>query len=104
MLRRGGMTTISKKELVDRIAGRIKQTQTVTRNVIQLFLDEIVHELSLGNRIEFRDFGVFEVQSRAARPGWNPKTLEKIDVPPRQVVKFTVGRGLKALVSGTRDD
>jgi integration host factor subunit beta len=92
------MATITKKELVNRISDLTRQTKMVTKDVIQLFLDEIVKELSRGNRLEFREFGVFEVKQRAARKAQNPRTLQKVSVPPKQVVKFKVGRGMKAAV------
>src|SRR5262245_57394654 len=59
--------TTTKKELVNRIAGRTGQTKVVVKEILQRFLDEIIHELTLGNRIEFREFGVFEVKERRAR-------------------------------------
>jgi len=86
------MATITKKELVNRIAEKTGQTKVVTKEVIQRFLDEIIDELAQGNRLEFRDFGVFEVKPRRARRAQNPRTLEKVDVPPKRVVKFKVGR------------
>jgi integration host factor subunit beta len=92
------MTTITKKEMVNRISDQTRQTKMITKDVIQLFLDEIVKELSRGNRLEFREFGVFEVKQRAARKAQNPRTLQKVSVPPKQVVKFKVGRGMKAAV------
>ena len=48
-----------------------------------------------GHRIEFRDFGVFEVHERQARLAQNPRTLEKVDVPPKRVVKFKPGRVMR---------
>ena len=45
------------------------ETKVVTKSIVQMFLDEIVRELSEGNRLEFRDFGVFEVRERRARLG-----------------------------------
>ena len=84
--------TITKKELVSRIADRTGQTKVVTKEVIQLFLDEIISELGRGNRLEFREFGVFEIKERAARKAQNPRTLEKVYVPAKKVVKFKVGR------------
>ena len=56
------------------------------------FLDEIVSELGKGNRLEFRDFGVFEIRERAARVAQNPKTLARVHVPSKRTVKFKVGR------------
>jgi integration host factor subunit beta len=93
------MATITKKELVNRIAERTGQTKVITKEVIQQFLDEIVLELARGNRLEFREFGVFEVKPRQARRAQNPRTLEKVDVPPKRVVKFKVGRIMRDRVS-----
>ena len=91
--------TITKKELVSRIAEKTGQTKVVTKEVIQLFLDEIIRELGKGNRLEFREFGVFEIKERAARKAQNPRTLEKVYVPAKKVVKFKVGRLMKELVA-----
>ena len=92
--------TITKKELVNRIAERSKQTKVVVKDIVQQFLDEIVQELSVGNRLEFREFGVFESRERAARLAQNPRTLEKVPVPKKRIVKFKVGRLMRKKVSG----
>ena len=57
--------------------------------------DEVVAELGKGNRLEFRDFGVFETKLRKARKAQNPKTLEPVEVPEKRTVKFKVGRLMK---------
>ena len=93
-------TTITKKELVNRIAEETGQTKVVVKNILQRFLDEIIGELSVGNRLEFREFGVFEVRLRAARQAQNPRTLEKVTVPAKRVVKFKVGRTMRERVCG----
>ena len=90
--------TTTKKELVNRIADRTGHTKVVVKEILQSFLDEIIHELSLGNRLEFREFGVFEVKERKARRAQNPRTLEKVDVPAKRVVKFKVGRLMRQRV------
>jgi integration host factor subunit beta len=89
------MHTVTKKELVDRIAEQAGSKRVVVKKIIQSFLDEIVAELAKGSRLEFRDFGVFESKSRAARIAQNPKTLERVNVPPKRTVKFKVGRVMK---------
>jgi len=91
--------TVTKKDLVNRIAEATGETKVVTKNILQMFLDEIIRELSAGNRLEFRDFGVFEVKSRRARRAQNPRTLEKVAVPPKRVVKFKVGRVMRECVT-----
>ncbi len=96
--------TITKKELVSRIADRTGQTKVVTKDVIQQFLDEIILELGRGNRLEFREFGVFEIKERAARKAQNPRTLEKVHVPAKRVVKFKVGRLMKERVAAIAEE
>ena len=95
-------TTITKKELVNRIAERTGQTKVVVKDILQRFLDEIIDELAEGNRLEFREFGVFEVRERAARRAQNPRTLEKVSVPAKRVVKFKVGRMMREKVCDER--
>lgn len=89
------MATITKKELIDRIAEGGGHRRVQVKRVVQQFLDEIVNELGKGNRLEFRDFGVFETKIRKARKAQNPKTLEPVAVPEKRTVKFKVGRLMK---------
>jgi len=89
------MHTVTKKELVDRIAEQAGTKRVVVKKIVQSFLDEIIAELAKGSRLEFRDFGVFESKARAARIAQNPKTLQRVQVPPKRTVKFKVGRMMK---------
>jgi len=89
------MSTITKKEIIDRIAESTNTKRAVVKPVIQLFLDEIIEELTKNNRLEFRDFGVFETKMRAARKAQNPKTMERVEVPSKRNVKFKMGRLMK---------
>lgn len=84
--------TITKRDLVNRISDQTGQPKMVVRDVVQMFLDYVVAELAKGNRLEFREFGVFEVKTRGPRRAQNPRTLEKVDVPGKRVVKFKTGR------------
>jgi integration host factor subunit beta len=89
------MATITKKELIDRITENTQAKRLLVKATIQNFLDEVISELGKGNRLEFRDFGVFEVKERAARTAQNPKTLKKIQVPAKRRVKFKIGRVMR---------
>ena len=95
--------TITKKEIVDRIAERSGCTRVLVKSILQEFLDEVTGELARGNRLEFRDFGVFEVRERAARVAQNPKTLEKVEVPPKKSVRFKAGRKMGELIQNGPD-
>jgi integration host factor subunit beta len=89
------MATITKKDLIDRITENTQAKRLLVKATIQNFLDEVISELGKGNRLEFRDFGVFEVKERAARTAQNPKTLKKIQVPAKRRVKFKIGRVMR---------
>jgi integration host factor subunit beta len=89
------MSTVTKKELVDRIAERTQAKRVLVKHIVQAFLDEVTEELCKDNRLEFRDFGVFETKTRTARIAQNPKTLERVEVPAKRTVKFKMGRLMK---------
>ena len=89
------MSTTTKKELIDRIAQSTQAKRVLVKATIQNFLNEVISELAKGNRLEFRDFGVFETRTRAARTAQNPKTMERIHVSAKRTVKFKMGRLMK---------
>jgi len=97
------MQTVTKRELVQRIAEKTGVQQVNAREVIQTFLDEIIMELANGNRLEFRDFGVFEPKVKARRLARNPRTGEKVVVPERTTVKFKIGRLMKQRLESKLD-
>ena len=96
------MSTITKKELIDQIADATSEKRVVVKKIVQTFLDSIIVELGRDNRLEFRDFGVFEVKQRRARKAQNPKTLAPVQVPPKRTVKFKVGRLMKQTLVSPR--
>jgi integration host factor subunit beta len=63
--------------------------------MVQQFFDEITSELAQGNRLEFRDFGVFEIGTTPPRMAQNPRTLKKVQVPAIRRVVFRAGRMMK---------
>ena len=95
------MTTITKKELIDRITKKTQCKNITAKEIVQQFLDEISAELGKGNRLEFRDFGVFKVKERETRVAQNPRTLEKVHVPAKRTVKFKMGRIMRERVNNT---
>ena len=91
-----------KKELIDRIAQTTGTKQTLVRAMVQQFFDEVIAELAKGNRIEFRDFGVFETKTTRPRTAQNPKTLAKVKVPAKRRAVFKAGRLMKQRLNGSR--
>ena len=97
------MATASKKEIVLAVASKSGRPSAEASMVCQSFLEQIVEELAKGNRLEFRDFGVFEIRERAPRIAQNPKTLERVPVPAKKTVKFKIGRLMKLALEGEVD-
>ena len=89
---------MTKKEIVRQISERIGMTQLKTKEIVQLTFDAIVDTLLEDKRIELRNFGVFEVKQRKARKARNPRTGEKVDVPPKNVVTFKPGKEMEERV------
>jgi len=96
------MSTITEKELIHRIAARTQAKRVLVKATVQSFIDALIAELAKGNRLEFRDFGVLETKARSARTSQNPKTLERVQVPAKQAVKFKAGRLMKQKLNGRK--
>ena len=92
--------TVTKRELCERIAKKTGYAQMITKEIIQLFLDEITEELARGNRIEFRNFGVLDTRVQAPRRARNPKTDESVYVPAKGVVSFKAGKVMRERIQG----
>ena len=73
-------------------------TQQQTKEIVQKTFDAIVECLVREGRVELRNFGVFEVKSRAARKARNPRTGEQVEVPQKHVVTFKPGKTMEAKV------
>src|SRR5260370_32377982 len=89
---------VTKKEIVKQISERIGMTQLKTKEIVQLTFDAILDTLLEDKRIELRNFGVFEVKQRKARKARNPRTGERVDVPPKNVVTFKPGKEMEERV------
>ena len=89
---------MTKKEIVKQISERIGLTQLKTKEIVQQTFDAIVDTLLEVGRIELRNFGVFEVKQRKARKARNPRTGERVDVPPKNVVTFKPGKEMEERV------
>lgn len=91
--------TMTKRELVIRVANKLGMTQSDVAKIIEGTFGVISQSLAEGHRWELRDFGVFEVKTRASRIGRNPRTGDQVPVPERRVVTFRPGKKMKEFVS-----
>lgn len=94
--------TITKKKLIRLISEEKEIHPNDVHHVIQAFLDKMTTCLSEGCRLEFRDFGVFEVVERKQKIGRNPKRADQpIIIPARKAVKYTPGKKMRKLIEFT---
>ena len=88
--------TLTKRDLVLRICEDTDQVQQHVFDIVQRTLDHIVKALSNGEKVELRNFGIFEVRVRKARMGRNPSAPgTQVPIPERSVVKFKAGREMR---------
>ena len=96
--------TMTKRELVINVSNKLGVTQSEVAKVIETTFETISEALAEGKRWELRDFGVFEVKTRASRIGRNPRTGDQVPVPARRVVTFRPGKKMKEVVSNNSPD
>ncbi|MEO1614574.1 MAG: HU family DNA-binding protein [Planctomycetota bacterium] len=89
---------MTKKDIVRTISDEVGLTQQQTKKIVQRTFDSIIDTLVREGRIELRNFGVFEVKSRAARRARNPKTGDEVIVPEKHVVTFKPGKYMESRV------
>ena len=89
--------TLTKRDLVVRISNETGLVQQQVLDVVQKTLDYIADALAKGDKVELRNFGVFEVKVRKACVGRNPNAPETdVPIPQRSVVKFKAGKEMRA--------
>ena len=91
--------TLTKRDLVVRISNETGLVQQQVFDVVQKTLDYIAEALSKGDKVELRNFGVFEVKVRKARVGRNPNSpATDVPIPARAMVKFKAGKEMRGEV------
>jgi nucleoid DNA-binding protein len=91
--------TLTKRDIVVRISEETGMIQSQVFDVVQKTLDQISEALSKGDKVELRNFGVFDVKIRKARVGRNPNRPETdVPIPARAMVKFKAGKEMRAEV------
>jgi len=90
---------MTKADLISIVADRLKITQVQSSIIVEAALKSVVTALQKGEEVEIRGFGSFRFRNRAPRKGRNPKTGEKVDVPPKKIPYFKMGKELKALLN-----
>ncbi len=91
---------MTKSVLIEKIAEKAEGlSKKQTEVVIETIFESIKEALAKGGKVEIRGFGNFRLRSRNARKARNPKTGEAVDVPPKKVPYFKVGKELREMVN-----
>ena len=90
---------MTRSELVSELAERADLTKQIARIIVDVIFDEMKDSLIRGERIEIRGFGSFSVRSYDGRKGRNPKTGQIVDVRPKRLPFFKLGKALKQRIN-----
>jgi len=91
--------SMNKTELISAIAEKSGLSKKDSEKALSAAVDAITGALIAGDKVQLVGFGAFEVKSRAARTGRNPKTKEAIEIPASKIPQFKAGKALKDAVS-----
>ena len=90
---------MTKAELVEEVSRVSDLTKKHSESIVDTVFQSIIDALHRGEKIELRGFGSFRLRRREPRKGRNPKTGDKVDVPPKKVPYFKPGKELKELIN-----
>ena len=94
---------MTRSELIRKVADwSFEITPTQAEQLVSITLDEIIHAVDSGQRVELRGFGSFFPRERKARMGRNPKTGELVSVSEKRVMRFTAGRDILRRLNGQK--
>ena len=99
-----GTLEMTKAELVEEVSRVSDLTKKHSEVIVDTVFQSIIDALHRGEKIELRGFGSFRLRKREPRKGRNPKTGDKVDVPPKRVPYFKPGKELKDLINKEPDE
>jgi integration host factor subunit alpha len=94
---------LTKAHLADLLFEQIGLNKRESKDMVDAFFDQIVDSLIAGQEVKISGFGNFQIRTKAARPGRNPRTGELIPIEARRVATFHASHKLKDVIQGTAD-
>ena len=92
---------MTKAELVSLVAEKAGLTKREASAAVDAIIEAVGGALGAGERVRVQGLGIFEVVERAAKVGRNPRTGQRMHVPPRKAVRFRPAHSLKAGVAAS---
>ena len=93
---------MNKAELATEVSRKAKVSHKVAKVVVDAVFEEMVKALRRGDRVEIRGFGSFVIRNYGSYQGRNPKTGETVNVAPKKLPYFKVGKELKERVDAKK--
>jgi integration host factor subunit beta len=93
--------TLTKADLIEEVLRITELPRKESETIVETIFDSIIESLQSGDKIEIRGFGSFRTRQRRGRVGRNPKTGEKVEVPPKKIPFFKPSKELKDFVNNS---
>lgn len=91
---------MTKSGLIDRVSENINElTRKQTEIIVETVFESMKEALSRGEKVEIRGFGNFRLKKRRSRTARNPKTGQTVEVPPKSIIYFKVGKELREAIN-----
>jgi len=90
---------MTKADLVEEVSRAIESTRKDAEAIVETVFESVIKALQADDKIEVRGFGSFRTRRRRGRIGRNPKTGEKVNVPPKRIPFFKPSKELKELIN-----
>lgn len=93
---------MTKADLIEEVSRLAELTRKDSEVIVETIFDSVVRSLRVGDKIEIRGFGSFRTRDRRGRIGRNPKTGERVEVPPKKIPHFKPSKELKDFINEDR--
>jgi len=90
---------MTKADLIEEVSRMAELTRKDSEVIVETIFDSVVRALRTGDKIEIRGFGSFRTRQRKPRVGRNPKTGDRVEVPPKKIPFFKPSKELKDMVN-----
>ena len=90
---------MTKADLIEEVSRVAELTRKDSEVIVETIFDSVVRTLRSGDKIEIRGFGSFRTRQRKPRVGRNPKTGDRVEVPPKKIPFFKPSKELKDMVN-----
>ena len=91
---------MTKADLIEEVSRVVELTRKESEIIVETIFESVVRSLTTGDKVEIRGFGSFRTRERKGRVGRNPKSGEKVDVPPKTIPFFKPSKELRDVVNG----